>query len=392
MAAWRWSDEITNVTCTNRRSEENPGLELVRTGVFIQSIHFVGSNDINLNGYVWQKYGTESKSRCGELLRKAWSDRREDVSDLGKLVGAADEYNGGSLDICGVVFPEEIESNSTEEKLVYVENNGNYSVLGWYFDVTVRQAFDYADYPLDSQKVWLRMWPGDIQDRHRMALVPDFESYASNSPCPGGAEIDPNGKELPGCRGLDQKLVKGAWRLEGTFFDYGAYEYDTNMGFGQEGEKGYRCPELRLNVVARREFRDAFVINLVPLLIVALLLFSQVMMVTGKQKRSEAFGFNAAGVIAICAALFFVVMLAHIQLRSQFAGSGVMYIEYFYFIMYLFILLTALNAYVFSLGRLKRLNVVFYNDNFIPNVSFWPILLWMMVIATVFELGHRLWS
>lgn len=56
------------------------------------------------------------------------------------------------------------------------------------------------------------------------------------------------------------------------------------------------------------------------------------------------------------------------------------------------ILLTVLNAYVFSLRRLKRLHVGFCNHNFIPKVSFWPVLLWVTALATVFELGPHHWG
>jgi hypothetical protein len=99
--------------------------------------------------------------------------------------------------------------------------------------------------------------------------------------------------------------------------------------------------------------------------------------------RAEKFGFNFSGVIATCSSLFFVVLLAHIQVRRQFAGSGLVYIEYFYLIMYVFILFTALSAYVFSLGRLKWFNLIYYQQHFIPKVAFWPVLLWMMAIATL---------
>jgi hypothetical protein len=76
-------------------------------------------------------------------------------------------------------------------------------------------------------------------------------------------------------------------------------------------------------------------------------------------------------------------MLAHVQVRRQFAGSGLVYIEYFYLIMYVVILLTALNAYVFSLGKQNRFNLIHYHDNLIPKAAFWPVVLWLMALATM---------
>ncbi len=102
--------------------------------------------------------------------------------------------------------------------------------------------------------------------------------------------------------------------------------------------------------------------------------------------RVSRFGFNTNGVIATCAALFFVVLLAHVQVREQFAGSGLVYIEYFYLIMYIVILGTALNAYYFSLEDSRTTKLITYKDNFIAKVVFWPIVLWMMAIVTLIKL------
>jgi hypothetical protein len=79
-------------------------------------------------------------------------------------------------------------------------------------------------------------------------------------------------------------------------------------------------------------------------------------------------------------------MLAHIQVRSQFASSGLVYIEYFYLVMYGAILLTALNAYIFSLGRDYGFNWIHYRDNLIPKLGFWPLLLGAMALITVQKL------
>ncbi len=100
----------------------------------------------------------------------------------------------------------------------------------------------------------------------------------------------------------------------------------------------------------------------------------------------DKFGFNTSGALATASALFFIVLLAHIEVRQQFFDSPLVYIEYFYLIMYLAILLCALNAYAFSISEKKRFNLVMYRDNPIPKLAFWPLLLSMMALATVFFL------
>lgn len=331
----------------------------ILTGFFIQSLDFRDANDVNITGYIWQKF-PEAANHLLELVK-----------------------NGNRQ----VIFPEEVFSSDTQivkiyEKEVALERKdalsagtadlaetGGYTVVGWYFDVTVRQQFDYSRYPLDRHAVWLRVWAPDFASSAGIILVPDFDSYRT---------------ELTGRFGTDEDFVQGGWEIDETFFNYHNNEYSTNFGiFGDMDNQKYK--ELYFNIGIRRKFRNAFIINLVPLFIVALLLFAQVMTVTGDADRMEKFGFNTTNAIGTCSALFFVVMLAHIQVRQQFAGSGLVYIEYFYLVQYLFILLTSLNAYVFSLGKLAHINLVHYHDNFIPKVAFWPSLLWMMTLVTVFE-------
>jgi hypothetical protein len=313
----------------------------IPTGYFIKSLAFVTPSDVNITGYLWQKYPTD--------LPKGYKK--------------------------GIIFPEEVNSSSTEIEEISsycgTENNQTYEMVVWYFDVTLRQSFDYSKYPLDYLTVWLRLWAKDFLNDDDIVFVPDFRAYANT------------GKST---RGLDQDIVPGEWEIDETFFSYKTVRYDSDFGFFTPVVEEQPYSEFFINIGIKRKFINAFVINLVPLFVVALLLFAQVMTVSGEKERMEKFGFNATGAITTCSALFFVVMLAHVQVRQLFAGSTLVYIEYFYLIMYIIILLTALNAYVFSLGKLARFNLIYYHDNFIPKVAFWPVVLWMMAIATLIVL------
>jgi len=57
------------------------------------------------------------------------------------------------------------------------------------------------------------------------------------------------------------------------------------------------------------------------------------LIVSSKEELIERFGFTVNNSLTTCSAIFFVILLAHIQVRSQFAESGLVYIEYFYLIM-----------------------------------------------------------
>ncbi len=312
----------------------------VPTGLFIQSLAFNSSSDVNLTGYIWQKYPSDFPQEFKK----------------------------------GVIFSEEVNSSGTVLREKYraqgLENGIDYELIGWYFDVTVRQSFDYSQYPLDHLSIWLRLWPGDFNNDERILLVPDLAAYA----------------ELGQHRfGLDQDLVHGLWEIDETFFSFNNVPYDTNFGYFEFPEQ-VQYKELFFNLGVQRKFINAFVSNLVPLLVVSLLLFASLMIVSSDEKRASRFGFSTSGVVGSCSALFFVVLLAHIQVRDQFAGSGLVYIEYFYLIMYGAILLTALNAYLFSLGHGRLGRWLQYRDNLIPKLAYWPSVTWALALATWMKL------
>jgi hypothetical protein len=182
--------------------------------------------------------------------------------------------------------------------------------------------------------------------------------------------------------------VLDGWRMEKTFYDYNLSNYDTNFGLlNYIGQQGF--PELQFNLVLKREFIDALVINLVPLMVVAMLMFSVVMLTTANRQKAEVFGFNTAMVFGTCSALFFVVMLSHIQLREQFSGDGVVYMEYFYLMMYFIILAVAVDAYCFTSQCISQHSSASTEnlDNLYFKLLYWPFLLGVSVVITYVALA-----
>ena len=306
----------------------------VPTGVLVQSIQFRSAADVYVSGYIWQRY-------------------REGVHD------------GISR---GFILPEAVDSGGgIEPREAYRRTDGDETVIGWYFEVTLRQSFDYSKYPLDHKTAWIKIWHRDL-DRN-VILLPDLAAYPSTRP--GDAF------------GIDPDIVLGGWSIDETFFSYKPSRYITDLGIETYvGRPDF--PELYFNVVIQRKFLDAFIVNLVPLLVCAVLLFAMMLTVTGDKERLERLGFNMFGVLGACSALFFVIVLAHIQLRQLLPGAGVVYIEKFYFLMYFVIIAVVADAYLFSKGHPLRL--VLYGDNLIPKVTFWPVLLGVMVAITLSSL------
>jgi len=318
----------------------SPGAEAtikIKTGIFIQSLQFFNSSEVNLTGYIWQRYtnGIHDgiKPKKGEI---------------------------------GFILPEQVNSGSDIiPREVYRVVDGNEEVIGWYFEATLKQPFDYDLYPFDHKTVWVRMWPKEFSKN--IVLVPDYASYKSTG--------------LNDIFGIEENIVLGTWTRENTYFDYKLSSYDTDFGIADYiGQSGF--PELHYNFVVKRKFENAFIVYLLPLFLVATLLFAALLTVTSHAELSSRLGFSTSGFIGASSALFFVVMLAHIQLREQFAGASIVYIEYFYVLMYGLLVTATANTYLFSINATRWSKVISYNDNIIPKVAYWPVVLGSLILIT----------
>ncbi len=324
----------------NRHSNAEPTIK-IKTGLFIQSLQFFNSSEVNLTGYIWQRYQD----------------------------GVHDAIKPAKGEI-GFILPEQVNSGSDiTPREVYRVREGDEEVIGWYFEATLKQPFNYDLYPFDHKTVWVRMWPTEFS--RNIVLVPDFEAYTST----GQHDIF----------GIEENIVLGTWVRKNTYFDYKTTSYDTNFGMADYiGQEGF--PELHYNFVVKRKFENAFTVYLLPLFLVAALLFAALLTVSANESLSGKLGFSTSGFIGASSALFFVVMLAHIQLREQFAGASIVYIEYFYILMYALLVMATANTFLFSINATRWGKIILYNDNIIPKVAYWPVVLSALILITLMVL------
>ena len=317
-------------------SDHFPNLPQKRipTAVFIQSLKFDSSSQIGLTGYISQIYP-----------RSVYKD-----------------IPGEEIPV-GFIFPEAVESGSNiEPTFAYRDQiKDNKEVIVWYFEATLKQKFDYSKYPFDHKTVWIRFWSKDFL--RNTILVPHFDSYKST----GVGEAF----------GYDENIVLGQWDLLETFFDFHKQDYNTNFGIYGEASQNNQ-PELYFNIVIKRRFLNSFVVYIIPLLIIASLAFATLLMMTKDEKQASAHGINTSGVIGVCSGLFFLVLLSQVQIREQFAGSNIVYVEFFYPLMYITLLGVSANSYIFTHKSTEK-NLAFkwihYEDNIIPKLLYWPVLL-----------------
>lgn len=306
---------------------------VIPTGIFVEEVEFISGYNVNLSGYVWQKYPNEV---TGKVLE-------------------------------GFVFPQmapDAEKLFLEE--AYREQNDDFVLIGWNFRTTLRLNFDYSVYPFDRREINIRLRAADLSKN--IVLAPDFESYKTLTP-----------GSLPG---TVKDLVIPGWQASSSYFDYRDVNYNTNFGY-DEFIRQNNVPEYHFNILLKRHIISPFISTVIPLLVVAIMLFGVVLSTTKNRQKNVLAGFSAFGVVQTCAAFFFVIMLAHIDLRQAMDTEEITYIEYFYFIMYLKLLLVVFDVILFS--NTKNTTIINYKDNLIMKLFYWPLLLSICLVITLLK-------
>ncbi|MFP4101950.1 cache domain-containing protein [Coleofasciculus sp.] len=292
----------------------------IPTGVFVQSIEFTNANNILVTGYVWQKYEK----------------------------GVHDNISHG------FILPESV-GDKPAIKETYRHSVGNIETIGWYFEATLRQNFDYSRYPFDNKDVWIRLWHKDFDKN--VILVPDFDAYELMIPT-----------SLPG---VEKDFVLPGWTLKESFFQYRLNDYNINFGIeNYVGQENF--PELYFTILIERDFLTIFITNMLTPAIIAILLFF-IQSIVNRLSPLEA--------IEVTGAFLFIVILDQINLRQNILAAGLLYIDYFYFALYLLILLVAINSRLYS----SRFNLPAfqYKDSLIPKLLYLPNLLGFLLIITL---------
>ena len=315
----------------------------IPTGLLIQSLIFKSSTEVYVTGYIWQIYE---------------QSEYEDVD------------NGEEIPV-GFILPEAVENASNiEPKFIgrRAIDDDNKEIIIWHFESTLKQQFSYSKYPFDDKLFRIRFWSPDFMQE--TILVPYFASYKST--------------ELDEKFGYNRNIVLDEWELKNTFFEIRPLLFETRVGKYEEGDLNER-PVLNFSIYLKRRFLNSFVVYILPLIIVSCLAFAIVMMNTKDREQAEIYGINTSDVIGVCSGLFFVVLLSQIQIRQQFASSRIVYLEFFYPIVYITLLGVSVDCYLFFRKNPKKnisKKLIDYEDNIIPKLLYWPILLGSSAIIT----------
>ena len=312
-------------------NKQDVKIRQIPTGLFIQSFRFDSSYDVHMTGYVWQRY----------------------------TLGLHDDISRG------VIFPEALDAGNSAFRLAYQKIEGDTEIIGWYFELVLRQNFDYRNYPFDHKTVWTRLWPKDFLKP--IILTPDFDSYANT--------------ELHAIFGVDKEIVLAGWDIKETFFDFKKIPYDSDFGLRQLQENAFP-PELNYNIVISRLFINPLIVSLIPLFTVYFVLFVMLLMQSSDEKVSKKYGFSIYWIISIVATLFFAVILLHINLRRTLASPDIVYIEYFYILSYIIFVVILSNICLFYQNPRKNLRFIHFQQNLLFKVLFWPFITGFLLVVS----------
>lgn len=309
----------------SKELNQDPPL-IIPTGVFIQSFDFTSPKDAFVTGYIWQEYQD----------------------------GLHDELSRG------IILANAIEDSDYELREDYRQKKDGVEVIGWYFAYTLRMDFDFDYYPFDDKDLKIRILHQDFNNgdlNRRVILTPSLNSYSVINP-----------RTTPG---VDREMVLGEWYLRDSFFEYVFKTYNTNFGLLDTVPKT-NFPELQFTVILQRSFLGLFISKLGPMIVVLTLLFA-VLLTCNRDQTMEVLGASAGFV--------FIVILDQVTVRQSVITKGVVYLEYFYFVVYLYIFLVAVN---FILWTLKpNLPLFKYKNNFVFKALYWPTMMKILLLITI---------
>ncbi|MCC7414751.1 MAG: cache domain-containing protein [Epsilonproteobacteria bacterium] len=301
----------------------------IPTGTFIHYMHFISDSQVQIVGYVWQRYfdGTHDGIARGFVLPQATADAS--ITE---------------------VFHTKIERQET---------------IIWRINATLNQNFSYTRYPFDTREISIQLWHADFGQN--IILVPDLDSYPLLTTT-----------SLPG---LSANAYIPNWQFTSSYFGYQKYLYNSLFGLYTYGPFGIydlfnksETPELHFVATARRLLTDTFIDDLLPLFLIALLLFVVFLTDIG----------HGYPVFAAYASIFFGIVVAQLHFRGKIPTNQLVYFEMIYVIMYLALIVTLM----FTLLKFQNPdpNSPEAKQGNIAEILYWPALLSSIIVLTVFYL------
>ncbi len=309
----------------NRLNQQlkKPSLIYIPTGVAINHLLMQSANKVEIGGIIWQKYNRKEHNSLTESI----------------AIENADEFNIEPL---------------------YKEKNGDIETIGWTFRARLNVQFNKIQYPFDAQTISMTLYHPSF--RQNVILVPDFLSYDS-------AEI---GRFI----GLNKNFhLEKEWILRDSYYYYHSIEKQTNFGLVNAVRKE-SFPDLNFAIIITRRVIDPFVAYLLPLVIIAIILFYILL-------ESSSVDLKISTTIGQISGLFLATVLAHQTFRRALDSNIIVYLESFYFLMYFFTIVIASNCMIYVMQG-KGDTLLSFIRRKVVKYSYWPLLCFTIFLITIY--------
>ncbi len=351
----------------------------VDVGMSLENLKFIGANEVQTGGYIWQRIPKEA----ADFVRPGFT--------IGNAIGV-----------------------SLQRLDNHVSPDGS-MVWRWKFDAVVAQDRSSTRYPIEQETVLFRLRHEPFETARTSEAKPVVPTGVAPAPDPirtpqtptpvvsaeGNAEADhePVADGLvatestahesryqaylvpalsdyevnaPSARpGINPSLVVPGWYPRQSHFELAARSSGSNLGIDNQASE-LTPPELAFAVLVERDFADAFISNLTPIIVVAIMLFA-VLMVSASLDYGRA--------LSICMGMFFVIVFSHIDLRQRLAAQEIFYLEYFYFAIYAGILFVSFTCLLKAFQT--RIELFELRDRFLLKALYWPSLLGALYVRTL---------
>jgi len=305
---------------------KTPKARPVPTGIYIDRMEFEDSYNLNIGGTVWQKYPL---------------DIVEDVS-VGFRFPQMSPFAEAS-------YIEE----SSRERVEPKEGEAGYLHVSWDVRVTLRLNLKYGNFPFDKRHLDIEIVP--LSQADHLIFVPDLSSYSYTNPSR--------------LSGLSKNIDLPGNALTKSFYNFSSETVETDFGSGSK-DLFQNMPVLHYNIYMKRKLLNAFVTYLIPIFVAMCLIYILILACEKTEARQ--------GIIESMAAFFFVLIFSHIDLRKDIVTADLIFIEYFYFITYLMIVLSTANLIIYTK---PRPSVFDFNDNQIFRAVYFPLFFALLLIV-----------
>ncbi|CAG8999235.1 MAG: hypothetical protein CENE_01204 [Candidatus Celerinatantimonas neptuna] len=229
----------------------------------------------------------------------------------------------------------------------------------WRFVVTLKQPFNYDFYPFDHEVITLTFVP--IGGLAWQLLIPDFRDYNSMNPA-----------ELPGI--IEKQHDFSGWQMQRSYFSYVPDRYTPGQ------------LNLRYHLSIRRMLVGPLITHVMPLAVVSFLIYCMLQLWTKDQIKQRMWGFTTTGILQYSASMFFILVIAHVSLRDELDARGMIFIEYFYFLAYIQIILVAISGLFYTTR--EHLPGLDYHQGLLIKQWYWPVFLTLALLMSLVGLAR----